>query len=311
MKRIIVLTASLVSLVCSGAVRAEEPRYSLKASNQTEVQATYEDIRKTLGIVPGFLRDYPQQSIPGAWQEMKAVQLSNTTALSPKTKELMGLAVASQIPCTYCTEFHTEAAKLNGASKDELQEAVALASCVRHWSTFFNGAQLDETSFRGDVDKMVQHVREQMATQQQPASNTPATIVTAADAMKDIEATFGFIPEFVKQFSEAALPGAWKDVKSLEMSNTTALAPKVKDLISLGVSAQVPCKFCVYFDTQFAKLDGASDQEIQEAIAMASLTRKWSTVLNGLRTDQTAFKKEVQVILAHAKAQGKQPAQVK
>ncbi len=51
----------------------------------------------------------------------------------------MGLAVASQIPCQCCIYFHTEAAKLNGASDEEIKEEVALA-IVRHWSTMLDGS---------------------------------------------------------------------------------------------------------------------------------------------------------------------------
>ncbi len=80
-------------------------------------------------------------------------------ALSGKTKELIGLAVAAQIPCQYCIAFHTEAAKLNGATDQEIREAVAMAAIVRHWSTVLNGAMVDETRFRADVDQVVANAK--------------------------------------------------------------------------------------------------------------------------------------------------------
>jgi AhpD family alkylhydroperoxidase len=69
------------------------------------------------------------------------------------------------------------------------------------------------------------------------------------------------------------------------MNPSTALPGKYKDLISLAVSSQIPCRYCILSDTEFAKLDGASDAEIAEAIALGGLTREFSALLNGAQTD--------------------------
>lgn len=112
-------------------------------------------------------------------------------------------------------------------------------------------------------------------------------------AIKDIQATLGGVPSFVKQFPKAGLPGAWAEVKAIELSDKTALPPKVKSLISLAVAAQIPCQYCVWSDTRDAKAAGATDEEIQEAVAMSALTRHWSTVFNGMQIDFETFKKEM------------------
>jgi AhpD family alkylhydroperoxidase len=75
------------------------------------------------------------------------------------TKELMGLAVASQIPCQYCIYFHTEAAKLNGASDEEIKETIAMAAIVRHWSTMLNGSQVDLATFKKQTDDVFAAVK--------------------------------------------------------------------------------------------------------------------------------------------------------
>lgn len=111
--------------------------------------------------------------------------------------------------------------------------------------------------------------------------------------IKDIQSTMGGVPSFVKQFPKAGLPGAWAEVKAIELSDKTALPPKVKSLISLAVAAQIPCTYCVWSDTQDAKRAGATDEEIQEAVAMAALTRHWSTMFNGMQVDFDTFKKEM------------------
>jgi AhpD family alkylhydroperoxidase len=111
--------------------------------------------------------------------------------------------------------------------------------------------------------------------------------------LTDIQSTMGGVPSFVKQFPKAGLPGAWAEVKAIELSDKTALPPKVKSLISLAVAAQIPCSYCIWSDTQDAKRAGATDEEIQEAVTMAALTRHWSTIFNGMQVDFDQFKKEM------------------
>jgi AhpD family alkylhydroperoxidase len=125
------------------------------AAQEAQSQATYRDIEQTLGSVPTFFKQLPATAIVGAWAEMKAFQLNPETQLSGKTKELIGLAVAAQIPCQYCIYFHTAAAKANGATDEEVKEAVAMAAVVRHWSTVLNGTQVDLDGFKRDTDRVL------------------------------------------------------------------------------------------------------------------------------------------------------------
>lgn len=129
---------------------------------------------------------------------------------------------------------------------------------------------------------------------------TPVSLPSFADDMsaqqdatyKEIEGMFGKVPEFVKKFPKAGIVGAWEEEKSLELSDKTALSPKVKSLISLAVAAQIPCEYCIYADTVSAKQAGATEEEIAEAVGMAALTRHWSTIFNGLQIDLAQFKKD-------------------
>ncbi len=116
---------------------------------------------------------------------------------------------------------------------------------------------------------------------------------TAEAAYAEIGEAFGTVPTFVKQFPKAAIAGAWAELRDLELSDQTALSPKVKSLISLAVAAQIPCDYCIWADTNSARAAGATDEEIAEAVAMAALTRHWSTVFNGLQVDIDQFKAEL------------------
>lgn len=111
--------------------------------------------------------------------------------------------------------------------------------------------------------------------------------------LKDIQATFGSVPTFVKAVPKAALPGAWQEEKMLELSDQTALPAKTKALISLAVAAQIPCEYCIWIDTMTARKTGATEEEIGEAVAMAALTRHWSTIFHGLQVDLRTFKQEL------------------
>ena len=88
---------------------------------------------------------------------MRDVQMSPATALSGKNKELIGLAVAAQVPCRFCVIAHTEFAKLNGATDAEITEAIAMAAFTRDMSTMLNGMQVDEAQYRRDVDRLVKN----------------------------------------------------------------------------------------------------------------------------------------------------------
>jgi AhpD family alkylhydroperoxidase len=138
----------------AGLAKAEDPA----------AQATYRDIEQTLGLVPGFFKAFPESGIAGAWTEFKSIQLNPKTKLDGKTKELIGLAVSAQIPCQYCIYFHTAAAKANGASAEEIREAVAMAAIVRHWSTVLNGMQVDAAAFQRETDTVLRLAGEKAKT---------------------------------------------------------------------------------------------------------------------------------------------------
>jgi len=100
------------------------------------------------------------------------------------------------------------------------------------------------------------------------------------------------VPPFIeKTYPQQAIKAAVRERE--EVMRPGALDSKTKFLIALGVAAQIPCQYCVYFDTKAAKHAGATDAEIKEAIAAAALTRKWSTVLNGSAYDFESLKREV------------------
>ena len=121
-------------------------------------------------------------------------------------------------------------------------------------------------------------------------------------AEAEMEAAFGTVPVMMKVYPDHLRAGAWEWFKATQ-SPDAAIPAKYSELISLGVASQIPCTYCVYAHTTMAKMLGATDAEIQEAVASAANTRLWSTVLNGANVPLDEFKKEWDGILAHIKKQ--------
>jgi AhpD family alkylhydroperoxidase len=277
------------ALASASAARAQP---SVAATTRAEIQ-------KSFGFVPGFLKAMPDAVLPGFWQELSGLQMNPNTALPGKVKELIGVGVASQIPGEYCVYAHTEFGKVNQASQEEIGEAIGVAALIRHWSAFINGLAPEDQQFKAELAQLVASVKK-MASGEMPAPK-PVVVVDARTALEDVRQSFGMVPDFLKRFPPEALPGAWNMMKAVQLSPQTKLSGKHKNLIGLAVAAQIPCKFCIAAHTEFAKLDGASEREITEALAMAALTRAGSTMLNGQQTNRAAFRRDVDKLVAVAR----------
>ena len=83
------------------------------------------------------------------------------TLIPNKYKELMGIAIHSETKCDYCTLFHTEAARLFGATDEEIQEAVHYAKMTLGWSAYLNGIREDYDRLSEELDQIIEHVKEQ------------------------------------------------------------------------------------------------------------------------------------------------------
>jgi AhpD family alkylhydroperoxidase len=124
---------------------------------RTEVE---QDIRATLGIVPSFFGRIPEQFLDAEWTLFKDLELGETL-IPNKYKELIGVAVHSETKCRYCTLFHTEAAKLFGATDEEIQEAVHFAKYTVGWSVYLNGIQEDYDQFSEELQQIGEHLSQQ------------------------------------------------------------------------------------------------------------------------------------------------------
>jgi len=121
-------------------------------------QQVYKEIEEMFGLVPEFIKAIPDSSLELEWSLMKRVQFEEGP-IPNKYRELIGLGIAATTKCRYCTFFHTEVAKLNGATDAEIEDAIHYAKSAAGWSAWLNGNQFDYDKFREEVKAVVKHVR--------------------------------------------------------------------------------------------------------------------------------------------------------
>ena len=117
---------------------------------------------------------------------------------------------------------------------------------------------------------------------------------------EEMEHMLGLVPSMFKSIPDASLELEWGLFKKVQLEGAS-LDGKQRELIGLGISAVTKCRYCVYFHSVMAKLNGASDQEIQETIHYAKATAGWSAYINGMALDYNEFTKEMDAICEHVK----------
>ena len=123
--------------------------------NRKEV---FQDIEKTLGKVPSFFKLVPDRSLELEWNLFKTLQL-NESPIPNKYKELIGVAISAVTRCKYCSFFHTEVAKLFGASDAEIEDAVHYAKSSAGWSAYLNGMQMDYDQFKKELLASIEYIK--------------------------------------------------------------------------------------------------------------------------------------------------------
>ena len=123
-------------------------------------------------------------------------------------------------------------------------------------------------------------------------------------AKTEMEQTFGTFPSWFATYPKHALPEAWELYKTLKGPKSN-ISSKNSELIQLAVASQIPCVYCVYFHRVAAKGFGATDEEINEAIALGAETRHWSMVLQGSGISFEDFKTEFDAAMKYMSEKAK------
>jgi AhpD family alkylhydroperoxidase len=128
-------------------------------------QQVHQEIQQMFGRVPEWVQKVPDHALPGLWVQFRDFYFNEETKLSQKQKDLIGLGVAAATHCRYCALFHTESARVAGATDEEIAEASMMASVTMMASTFINGMQIDYERFRRETTEIIQFVKQQMQQQ--------------------------------------------------------------------------------------------------------------------------------------------------
>ena len=169
-KRISILFASMalaIAVVAYGAVKTGGPD-PVTTSPNSDRQQIYNEIESKLGTVPGFFKTLPDASLEAEWNTFKAVETGDGP-IPLKYRELIGVAVAAARGCEYCSYYHTQFARLHGATDREIASAVQLAKTTMGWSTYLYGIQVPMEKFEDQVDEIVEH-HENMTSSSQTSS---------------------------------------------------------------------------------------------------------------------------------------------
>lgn len=118
----------------------------------------YKEIEEMFGLVPMMFKALPDSSLELEWRLFKRVQFDQG-AIPNKYRELIGLALSAVTKCKYCIFYHTELAKLNGATDAEIEDALHYAKSSIGWSTYLSGSQFDFDQFKKEIGQACEHVK--------------------------------------------------------------------------------------------------------------------------------------------------------
>lgn len=169
--------------------------------------------------------------------------------LSKKLKELIAIAVAHTTGCPYCIELHVKQGKSKDVSKEEMTEAVLVATALKAGSALAHGVNA----------------------------------LNAYDESKDEElykaSYFNRLKEFSKLNGDIFRSFVDFDSKSMKEG---ALSVKEKELIAVAVAHTTGCPYCIDIHTKGAKRANVSQEEIAESIMVATALKAGSALAHSV-----------------------------
>ena len=161
-------------------------------------------------------------------------------ALSKKEKEIIAVAVTHVTLCPDCIDAHTKEAKKEGASLEELAEAVFVAAAVEAGGTVTHSTHVHNAKNKDASDAL--YARSNLRQLGQLGKLAP-------DGFKGYQA-----------FSAAA-------------TKAGKLSAKFKEIIAVAVANAIQCPYCIDVHTKNAERQGAIGEELAEAIMVTAAVR--------------------------------------
>ena len=149
------------SPVDSLAAAPAAPAVSAAAAASAPSRAAIDgEIREMFGLVPVMFTLVPDDELELEWRLFKKVQF-DPGPVPNKYRELIGLGISATTRCQYCIAYHTEVARLFGATDAEIEATVHYAKSSAGWSAYLNGMEVDLAQFKKEVRAAVTYSRAQ------------------------------------------------------------------------------------------------------------------------------------------------------
>lgn len=166
-----------------------------------------------------------------------------------RTKELIAIAVAHVTGCPYCIDIHVNAAKELDVSKEEIAEAILVATSLKAGSAMAHGVNALQ-AYDGNNDGDLYE-----------ASNIDR------------------LGEFAKLAPDAFRAFAQLDKEAVKPGEVSG---KDKELIAIAVAHVTGCPYCIEIHTANAKKLDVTKEEMAEAILVATSLKAGSAMAHGV-----------------------------
>ncbi|PAV29610.1 alkylhydroperoxidase [Virgibacillus profundi] len=189
--------------------------------------------------------DFPKQLKEHAPDQLKAFNEFNMKvfkdgALTRKEKELVAVATTHVTQCPYCIESHTKNAKKAGATLEELTEAAFVTAAVEAGSAVTHSTHVHNATDKEAPDSLYQRSN---------LKHLNELNKLAGESFKGYQA-----------FSDAA-------------TKAGKLSTKFKEIIAVAVAHATQCPYCIDVHTKSAEREGATSEELAEAIMVTAALR--------------------------------------
>jgi AhpD family alkylhydroperoxidase len=108
------------------------------------------------------MKAIPKDVLIKQWPLMKKYQMGES-CIPQKYREFIGLAIAANLKCPYCSLMHTAMATGYGATGDEISEVAYLAAQTANWSAMLHALQYNYDTFAKEVHQIFENAKKKKA----------------------------------------------------------------------------------------------------------------------------------------------------
>lgn len=113
--------------------------------------------------------------------------------------------------------------------------------------------------------------------------------------MKDL---LGTVLLAFERIPDEFVDSEWDLLKRVQFGETL-IPNRYKELVGVAVAAVLRCPYGAVLHSEVARLHGATDAEVAEAVHHAKFLSGWSAHMSGLQVDLATFATEVRQITEH------------